>query len=182
MTRAAGLLMCLLAASLCGGATGQTEARAIPDVDVLDQNGTGLHFYRDLVKDQVVAIQFIFTSCRTVCPPLAATFKSLQDQLSGSPHIRLISVTVDPEHDRPDVLRRFGAAWNVRPGWTLVTGEPAALDQLRRAFGDNASDKTAHSPLVWIGARGRWTRVFGVGNSGAIKKLLEAAAAESGAP
>ena len=50
----------------------------IADVPILDQDGRSLHFYTDLVKGKVVAIQFIFTRCTTICPPLGATFSKLQ--------------------------------------------------------------------------------------------------------
>src|SRR6185436_16518079 len=53
----------------------------IPDVDVLDQDGKALHFYTDLIKDKTVAINFIFTNCTTICPPLAATFARLQKEM-----------------------------------------------------------------------------------------------------
>ena len=130
----------------------RTEPREIPDVEVLDQNGSKLHFYSDLVKDRVVAIQFVFTTCRTICPALAATFKHLQDLTAGSPSIRLISISVDPEQDRPEVLHKFAAEWNVKPGWSLITGDRAAMDKLRKTFGDTSTDKAAHSPMVWIGS------------------------------
>jgi hypothetical protein len=50
----------------------------IPDIEVLDQNGRKIHFYTDLVKGQTVVINFIFTTCTTICPPLGATFARVQ--------------------------------------------------------------------------------------------------------
>jgi len=51
---------------------GGSSRMSIPDVALLDQDGREIHFYSDLVKGRVVAIQFIFTTCTTICPPLGA--------------------------------------------------------------------------------------------------------------
>jgi len=61
--------------------SGQTSKMNIPDIEVLDQNGRKLHFYTDLVKGQTVVINFIFTTCTTICPPLGATFARVQKEL-----------------------------------------------------------------------------------------------------
>src|SRR4051812_37080362 len=52
--------------------------RKIPDTPVFDQHGRKLSFYTDLVKGKTVAINFVFTTCRTICPPLTATFRKVQ--------------------------------------------------------------------------------------------------------
>src|ERR1044072_2362088 len=53
----------------------------IPNTTVYDQTGRRLNFYADLVKGKTVAINFIFTTCTTICPPLAATFRKVQQQM-----------------------------------------------------------------------------------------------------
>ena len=58
--------------------------REIPDVRVYDQNGSELNFYSDLIKGKTVAINFIFTTCTTICPPLTATFRRVQQDLAAS--------------------------------------------------------------------------------------------------
>src|SRR5215467_7849699 len=55
----------------------------IPDTTVYDQNGNKLRFYTDLVKGKTVAIEFIFTTCTTICPPLTATFRKVQQELGN---------------------------------------------------------------------------------------------------
>ena len=79
-----------------------STAVRIPDVAVLDQNGKALNFYTDLVKGKVVAINFVFTTCTTICPPLTATFRRVQQELaSQNSSAQLISVSVDPAVDTP---------------------------------------------------------------------------------
>lgn len=63
------------------GAAGSINLSRIPDTIVYDQDGRRLSFYNDLVKGKTVAINFLFTNCTTICPPLAATFRKVQQQL-----------------------------------------------------------------------------------------------------
>src|SRR4030095_10984245 len=97
---------------------------SIPDVNVLDQDGNALHFYSDLIKDKTVAINFIFTNCTTICPPLAATFARLQKEMGDKvgKDVHLISISVDPLTDTPERLKAWGAKFKAGPGWTFVTG------------------------------------------------------------
>src|SRR5689334_22964206 len=71
----------LLAANTASDAPRYARRMVIPEVEVLDQNGNALHFYSDLIKGKTVAINFIFTNCTTICPPLAATFARVQKEI-----------------------------------------------------------------------------------------------------
>lgn len=160
-----------------------TDAPAlhIPDTAVLDQDGERLHFYTDLVKGKVVAVNFIFTSCTTICPPLAATFSKLQDLFGArvGKEIFLISVSVDPAVDTPPRLKAWAAKFNARPGWTLVTGDKAEIDRLLRALGVPPGRPEDHPALVLIGneARGAWVRAYGLAPATRLAELIEQAAA-----
>src|SRR5215213_10070266 len=98
----------------------------IPDATVYNQNGRRLNFYTDLVKGKVVAINFIFTTCTTICPPLTATFRRVQRDLGEhvGRDIELISVSVDPATDTPERLFDFAEKFKAGPGWTFVTASP----------------------------------------------------------
>jgi len=110
----------------------------IPDATVYNQNGRRLNFYTDLVKGKTVAINFIFTTCTTICPPLTATFRRVQQNLAleqkGS-DVQLISISVDPVTDTPERLQDFAAKFKAGPGWTFVTGDKQEIDSLLRALG-----------------------------------------------
>src|SRR4051812_49664318 len=84
----------------------------IPDVAVVDQSGASHHFYADLVKDRVVAVNFVFTSCTTICPVMGATFAQVQKLLGKSDDVSLISISIDPRNDTPAHL----AAWGKKLG------------------------------------------------------------------
>ena len=156
----------------------------IPDVEVLDQEGNALHFYRDLIKDKTVAINFIFTNCTTICPPLAATFARLQKELGDKAgrDVYLISISVDPLTDTPERLKAWGAKFKAGPGWTFVTGDKQEMDKLLNALGAAVSKREDHTPAMIIGNDGKaiWTRTYGLAKTSQLVPLiLSVAAGES---
>ena len=150
---------------------------SIPDVEVLDQHGNELRFYTDLIKDKTVAINFIFTNCTTICPPLAATFARLQKELGDKvgKDIHLISISVDPLTDTPERLKAWGAKFKAGPGWTFVTGEKQEMDKLLNALGAAVSKREDHTPAMIIGndGKGVWIRTYGLAKINQIIGILE---------
>ena len=148
----------------------------IPDVEVLDQDGNALHFYRDLIKDKTVAINFIFTNCTTICPPLAATFARVQKEMGDKvgKDVHFISISVDPLTDTPERLKAWGAKFKAGPGWTFITGEKQEMDKLLNALGAAVSKREDHTPAMIIGndAKGVWTRTYGLAKTGQIVGLI----------
>jgi len=147
-------------------ASAKSPKMEIPDVAVLDQDGNKLHFYTDLIKDKTVAINFIFTNCTTICPPLAATFARLQKEMGDKVRkdVHLISISVDPVTDTPERLKAWGAKFKAGPGWTFVTGEKQEIDKLLNALGAAVSKREDHTPALIIGndGKGVWTRTYGL--------------------
>jgi YVTN family beta-propeller protein len=149
---------------------------SIPDVAVLDQDGRELHFYRDLIKDKTVAINFIFTNCTTICPPLAATFARVQKEMGDKvgKDVHFISISVDPLTDTPERLKAWGAKFKAGAGWTFVTGNKEEMDKLLNALGAAVSKREDHTPAMIIGndAKGVWTRTYGLAKTGQIVGLI----------
>ena len=149
---------------------------SIPDVEVLDQDGNALHFYRDLIKDKTVAINFIFTNCTTICPPLAATFARVQKDMGDKvgKDVHFISISVDPLTDTPERLKAWGAKFKAGAGWTFVTGEKQEMDKLLNALGAAVARREDHTPAMIIGndAKGVWTRTYGLAKTGQIVGLI----------
>jgi protein SCO1/2 len=164
-------------------ANGRTVERVdldIPDVPVLDHEGKALHFYTDLVKDKVVAVNFLFTNCTTICPPLGITFAKLRKLLgerAGS-EIHLISVSVDPVNDTPARLKAWASKFGLGPGWSLITGKPDDMTALLKALGAYTSNPNDHPPLVLIGTRDRWTRAYGLAPPARLAALIDEVAKE----
>ena len=149
---------------------------AIPDVLLLDQQGRKVRFYSGLVKGKVVAINFIFTTCTTICPPMGATFAKVQKLLGDrGKDVHLISVTLDPLNDTPERLRAWAAKFDARPGWTLVTGPKPEVDRLLRALGSYVPQKEDHAPLVLVGndSLALWTRADGLRSAAKLVKVID---------
>src|SRR5260370_6799114 len=115
----------------------------IPDITIFDQNGRRLRFYTDLVRGKTVAINFVFTTCTTICPPMTATFRRVQQQLGerNGRYCYLISVSLDPVTAVPQLLHDFAPRFNAGPGWTFVTGSKTDIDSLLQALGAAVTDK-----------------------------------------
>ena len=158
---------------------GAISSLRISDVTVQDQNGKSLNFYTDLVKGKVVAINFIFTTCTTICPPLTATFRRVQQQLAEqkSP-VQLISVSVDPAIDTPERLREFAAKFKAEPGWAFVTGNTSDINSLLQELGVAVTNKNDHTPMILVGndKAGYWTRTYGLSSPSSLVKLITEAA------
>ncbi len=153
------------------------ESVTVPDVKLVDQDGKPVNFYTDLVKGRVVAMNFIFTSCGTVCPPMGANFAKLQKILAarrGGPEVRLISVSVDPGTDTPERLKAWAAKFGAAPGWTLVTGKPEEVTRLLKSLGLYNADPASHAPVVLVGddASHQWTRAYGLAPPAQLAELI----------
>ena len=160
-----------------GNVSGPTKTLVIPDVEVLDQEGHALQFYSDLIKGKTVVINFIFTNCTTICPPLAATFARVQKEMGEKVgrDVHFISISVDPLTDTPERLKAWGAKFKAGDGWTFVTGSKPQMDQLLNALGASVSRREDHSPTVIVGndLKGVWTRTYGLARIPQMVGLIE---------
>lgn len=152
----------------------QSRTYTVADSPVQTQGGDTVNFYSDLVKGRVVAINFIFTSCTTICPTMGATFARVQTLL-GSRDVSLISVSIDPANDTPERLAAWSKRLGARPGWTLVTGRKPDVDAILKSVGLFTADPAAHSPVVLVGndAAGQWVRVDGLATPAAIIEAVD---------
>ncbi len=96
---------------------------AIPDFSLTRQDGGTITL--DDLKGSICVIDFIFTRCAGPCPKLTARMRSLQLAMKDWPEpARLVSVTLDPEYDRPGVLRRYAKLFHIDlDTWWLLTGD-----------------------------------------------------------
>ena len=152
----------------------------IPDSIVYDQNGKRLRFYTDVVKGKTVAINFIFTTCTTICPPLTATFRRVQTLLEkeAGPNVSLISISVDPTTDVPERLKDYAGKFKAGPGWTFITGEKPEIEKLLVALGASVADKNDHTPMILIGndSADYWTRAYGLSQASQLVGIMKGAA------
>lgn len=107
-----------------------------PEFTLTDQDGRRIAL-KDL-RGKVLAITFIFASCKDTCPLLTATMAGLQDRLGADfgPRVYFVSITVDPERDTPEVLKRYAEMHRANPaGWAFLTGTPAEIREIARRYG-----------------------------------------------
>jgi protein SCO1/2 len=107
-----------------------------PEFALTREDGSRLAL-RDL-HGKVVAVTFIYTSCADTCPLLTAKMAGLQRQLGKDfgPRVFFASITVDPERDTPDVLRRYAEGHGAKPsGWAFLTGAPPEIEAVAKRYG-----------------------------------------------
>lgn len=160
LARAALAALALLAAPAARAAPpGSPWGRAyFPDVELVTHDGRKVRFYSDLVEGKRVVIQFVYTRCTRICGLATANLARVQRELGDAGRgIHLYSVSLDPEHDTPEVLRAYAAAYKARPGWTFLTGRKADVDLLRKKLGD-LSPVEDHAPVLSVGndVTGQW--------------------------
>jgi len=103
----------------------------IPAYTLVDQDGKP--YGSEQLRGKPYVVSFYFTRCTSICPLLMRSMKRLQDEYEAQhvDGVHLVSVSVDPEYDRPEQLAEYAKAFGVHPGrWTLLTGEPAAVREV----------------------------------------------------
>jgi protein SCO1/2 len=138
-----------------------------PNILLVTQDGKTVRFYEDLIKDKVVAINFIFTHCSDSCPAETASMRQVQKALGdrAGRDVFFYSISIDPEHDTPAVLKEYSQKFRVGPGWTFLTGNRADITLLRKKLGlysrDEPDGKAGdHHISLMVGneATGQWIK------------------------
>jgi protein SCO1 len=136
-----------------------------PNVELITQDGKKVHFYDDLIKGKIVAIDLIYTTCHYACPLETARMVQVQKKLGSrvGSDIFFYSISIDPEHDTPQVLKAYMEKFNVGPGWTFLTGKKQDIDFLSKKLGlysDPSVNADGHLPHLLIGNEitGTWIR------------------------
>jgi protein SCO1/2 len=109
---------------------------AAPDFALTSQDGAEVTL--GALRGKVVAVTFIYTSCPDVCPMLTDKMARVQDELGGDfgSKVAFLSISVDPEHDTPAVLKEYAEALGANlAGWSFLTGEPAAIREVAHRYG-----------------------------------------------
>lgn len=188
------MILQLLAQLAAMGDTPQSTPRLkasdrFPNVLLRDQFDRELLFRRDFIDDgRALLINSMYTTCRGTCPGTSAALESLRKKLTPvfGKRLTILSFTLEPLVDTPAVLRRYArdfGAGRERPelcDWRFVTGEPAALDQLRRSLGFYDlnprvdADITQHASLLMFGnsTTDRWAALPAQLREGALMETI----------
>ncbi len=133
----------------------------IPDLLVVDQDGSKRRFYSDLIKDKVVILSFFYTSCPSMCPVMNDRLGKLQTNLGDrlGKDVFIVTVTKDPETDTPARLKALARKLHTKPGWTMITGDVKAIGKIVRDFTGDRLGQDMHNTVFLIGndKTGTWT-------------------------
>ncbi len=149
-----------------GSFKANNAADCLPAIDLVDQHGTPISLAT--LKGKPVLIDFIYTTCASACPLLTARFAHIADKLGGElgTKVAMVSITIDPEHDHPAQLLAYAKTHQAdHPGWLLLTGKPANVAAVMKAYGlkrkvepDGTIDHVTTSYLV--GGDGKQIRMY----------------------
>jgi protein SCO1/2 len=181
-------------AALCAGGFAWLRARraealpvyyAVPAFTLTDQDGRtrGL---ADLAGQPWIG-DFIFTRCAGICPAMTARLARLQPKVPAG--VRFVSITVDPEHDTAEVLKRYAHDYEAGPSWLFLTGPRSDLYRLavdgfkleamavppdQQQGGDGPFLHS--SKLVLVDAQGRIRGYYDSADEAAVSRLIVAIA------
>jgi len=153
------------------------------DHELIDQTGEKKRFVSEVIGDKKAVIAGIYTGCTTICPITTLLFAELQEALGQrlEEEVRLISLSVDPVNDTPDILADAAAEIEAKPGWFWLTGPPIKQNEVLLGIGAYSTDVTEHPPvfLVGDGATGEFTQLYGFPSIDEFLEMLAPAGGRS---
>jgi len=132
----------------------------VPPFSLTERSGRRVG--RDDLRGHVAVVDFIYTDCTETCPTQSLQFAQLQRQFADAPDLRLVSITVDPAHDTPEVLRAYADRYGATDRWWFLTGDKPAIHCLARdGFHLAVLDPRAGEPLEcgglsWLAPARAW--------------------------
>lgn len=103
----------------------------VPAFEFIDQNGDTIT--NETMKGNVYVVDFFFTSCPTICTPMSQNLKQVQDALKDYTDFKILSVSIDPEYDTKEVLKKYANRYNaIDNTWYFVRGDKEATFKLAR--------------------------------------------------
>lgn len=146
----------------------------VPAVRLVRDDGKVVSFPEELNDGRPVVLNFIFTTCSSICPLMSQTFAQFDSELGADRgRVHLMSISVDPEEDTPVRLREYAHKFHAGPEWQHYTGTLEASLATQRAFSAWRGDKMSHSPLTFVrAAPGQpWLRIEGFVTPSELLKL-----------
>jgi protein SCO1/2 len=155
-------------------------ANYFPNVILTTQDGTKVRFYDDVLKGKSVVIDLIYTHCVDACPLETARLVQVQKMLGDrvGKDIFFYSISIDPAHDTPKVLKEYAQKYHTGPGWTFLTGKKSDIDLISKKLGlytePDPNDRDGHTPSVLIGNEpgGQWMRNSATDNARFLANMI----------
>jgi len=152
-----------------------------PNVPLVTHTGRQVRFYDDILKNQKVVINFMYTVCSNICTPVTDNLLEAQRLLGDfGKDINFCSITLTPLDDDPAALRAYMKAHHIEKGWTFLTGKPGNIELVRRGLGFASNrvaedaDLSTHSGMLRIGNErmASWGHASALTNGRAIARMI----------
>ena len=143
----------------------------VPDVALVRSDGARVRLAQELADGRPVLLNFIYTTCTTICPVMSQAFAEVQTRLGpDAAKVRMISVSIDPEEDTPAHLAQYAQRFRAGPQWSFYTGTVEASLAVQRAFNVYRGDKMNHAPVTFYRAAPDqpWVRLDGFATPDAV--------------
>ena len=136
----------------------------MPEASVIDTRGRPVRLPGSMDSDAPLLVNFIYTTCSTICSTQTATLAELQRQLAArGSRARFVSFTIDPDNDTPQRLAEFARRFAIERDWEFFSGDFDQLLRVQQAFDVYRGSKANHPPVVLMrrSPRAPWVRVEG---------------------
>jgi protein SCO1/2 len=143
----------------------------VPEVMLVRSDGARVNFAQELDDGRPVLLDFIYTTCTTICPVMSQTFAEVQKRLGpDAAKVKMVSVSIDPEQDTPVRLTEYARRYQAGAQWSFYTGTTEADIRVQRAFDVYRGEKMNHSPAtLYRAAPGQpWIRLDGFATPDAV--------------
>ncbi|WP_264536242.1 SCO family protein [Flavobacterium sp. N1736] len=100
-----------------------------PKFDLTNQDNAKIS--NETYKGKVYVLEFFFTTCPSICPKMNLSMLEIEKTFFGNPNFGIVSITIDPNHDTPQVLKEHAKLLGVKSSnWNFLTGEKATIMDL----------------------------------------------------
>lgn len=133
---------------------GTRDPRAyFTDTALLTQDGRTIRFYSEMLKDRVVVVNMMYTSCTEACPLITKRLNEVRKDLGElfGRKVFFVSISSDPERDTPRAMKEFAKGQGADvPGWTFLTGNKREVDAILKRFGALSENVESHATTLYI--------------------------------
>jgi protein SCO1/2 len=146
----------------------------VPEFDLIAQDGRPFH--SKVLQGEIWVADFIYTTCPGPCPRMTSQMREVQDAVLKMPNVKLVSFTVDPERDTPQVLAEYAKIHRASPEhWYFLTGPPATLQKLDKdvfKLGDLNGAMEHSTRFVLVDRQSRIRGYYDTSESRAIPRVI----------
>jgi protein SCO1 len=166
------------------GLTRNSAADYFTNLPLITQNGKEIRFFNDLLADRVVLLSGFYINCTTTSPQENLVLSRLQVLLGDrlGKDVAIVSITVDPLRDTPELVANYARVFRPRPGWTFLTGKPENVDWVNYKLGQYYEDPEQHKGTFLLGnlKTGLWKKLNPASREKELLQQIEEVLADKG--